>query len=287
MNSLRAPLVGLVLFGLGLLAGVYLQHRWPGGHLLRSLRAGPELAPRSLVDLAAIPANRRLVIVAAGQSNAANYGETRRAAGNGVYAFSDGKLYTAVDPLPGADGDGGSVWTRLGARLAMTGDYDAVILVVVAQGSTTVKDWTPGGSCHQRLVETLQQLSAAHLPADYLLWQQGETEAGSSASAGVAYQGGLAELCHSGRRIFPRLVFVAAQATYGSSPAVNEQIRLAQAGAGKLPGALPGPDLDTLGERYRRDGIHFNEAGLAAAADLWLGSLHHSLAAQRGKSTRP
>ena len=278
MNRPKTILTGLALVAVGLVAGIYLQHRWPLGRLANSLRSDPPAAPRTIADLANLRPARRLVIVAAGQSNAANYGETRRAAGDRVYVFSNGTLFSAVDPLPGADGDGGSVWTRLGARLAMTGDYDAVVFAVVAQGSTELKDWTPGGSCQQRLLTTLQQLAAANLSADYFLWQQGESEASSPASAGPAYRRELEALHQSARQMFPRIIFVAAQATYGASPAINEQIRLAQAAAAGLPGAIAGPDLDALGDRYRRDGLHFNDGGLSAAADLWLASLRISLA---------
>ena len=286
MKRFRTILGGTTLVILGFAAGIYLQHRWPLGRLIASLRPGPAMASRSLNDLAALPSARRLVLVVAGQSNAANYGETRRAAGYRVFAFNRGEVYTAVDPLPGGDGDGGSIWTRLGARLAMTDEYDAVIIAVVAQGSTSLKDWTPGGSCHQRLLETLQQLAAAKLPADYFLWQQGESEAGAPAAAGPAYLRELQQLHQTCRQVFPQVVFVAAHATYGASPALNEQIRLAQAAAADLPGALPGPDLDALGGAFRSDGIHFNDGGLSAAADLWFVSLKTSLA-QRNRDRSP
>jgi hypothetical protein len=287
VKNFRTILGGTALVFAGLAAGIYLQHRWPLGRVGASFQAGPAMASRSLADLAALPSARRLVLVVAGQSNAANYGETRRTAGYRVFAFDRGEVYTAVDPLPGGDGDGGSIWTRLGARLAMTDDYDAVIIAVVAQSSTQLKDWTPGGSCHQRLVETLQQLAAAKLPPDYFLWQQGESEAGSPAAAGPAYLRELRQLHETCRQIFPGIVFVAAHATYGASPAVNEQIRLAQTAAAELPGALPGPDLDALGEAFRRDGVHFNDGGLSAAADLWFAALKSSLARRNlGFTTR-
>lgn len=277
MTNPKAILSGMVLVAAGLAAGIYLQHRGPVGRLISSFQRDPSLATLTVADVANIRPGRRLVIIAAGQSNAANYGETRRAAGDTVFAFSHGTLYTAVDPLPGADGYGGSIWTRLGARLAMTGDYDAIVIAVVAQGSTRLEDWTPGGRCHGQLVATLQQLAAANLPADYFLWQQGESEASSPSSAGHAYFGELQRLHQTCRQIFPRIIFVAAHATYGASPALNEQIRLAQTAAAELPDALAGPDLDVLGETYRSDGIHFNDRGLAAAADLWLKSLRVSL----------
>jgi len=287
MKPLPPLATRLLLVAAGLLAGIYLQHRWPLGRLAADWHRQPTPAGPSLADLARGPAAHRLVIVVAGQSNAGNYGSTRRSAGPTVYAFADGRVYAAVDPLPGADGDGGSIWTRLGARLALTGRYDAIILAVVAEGSTRLDDWIPGGRCHPRLAETLQQLAQAGLPADYFLWQQGETEGASPDAAGRDYGHGLLALHALARASSPGVRFVVARSTFGAAAAVNEQIRLAQAAAAGLAGASPGPDLDTLGPDYRRDGTHFNDRGLDAAADLWLRALSGPAQANQPRAARP
>ncbi len=169
----------------------------------------------------------------------------------------------------------------------MTGDYDAIVIAVVAQGSTRLADWAPGGAYHDRLCATLRQLAAANLPADFLLWQQGETEASSASAAGRDYLAELGQLHLACRQIFPDVIFVAAHSTYGASLSVNEQIRLAQAGAARLPNAMAGADLDRLGEKYRSDGAHFNDRGLSAAADLWLEALNVSLDQRKRGHTTP
>jgi hypothetical protein len=275
------------LFGAGLATGLYVQHRWPLGRWRQQGESRPTLASLSLSDIARLPAARRLVLVAAGQSNAANYGEPRGAAGAGVYAFAGGRLFQAVDPLPGADGTGGSPWTRLGAQLIVTGRYDAVVLAVVARGSTRASDWAPGGRWHGRLVGTLRDLAAVGLPADYILWQQGETEGWLPEAAGREYLAVLQSLIAACRKASPQSEFFVAQATYGSHTPSNEQIRLAQAEATALPGAAAGPDLDTLDAAYRRDGIHFNNRGLEAVADLWLAALQPRLDRRATGEARP
>ena len=266
------------LFALGVATGIGLQRRWPLGRVRDELSVGPRTSPPlTLAALAQLPRHRRLVIVCAGQSNAANYGEPRRSGGAGVYAFADGQLFAAIDPLPGGDGYGGSIWTRLGARLAQLGRYDAITFAIVAQGSTRIDDWTPGGRCHGRLNETLRDLARRGLPVDFILWQQGEEEGRQAASSGQTYAAALTSLQDICRQLAPTATFLAARATFEDGTAANEQIRLAQAAGALARSASPGPDLDDLGADFRRDGIHFNSRGLDAAADRWLASLREPL----------
>ena len=282
------PALPLCLLGLGLAvglaAGVWLQHRWPLGRVRDELSVCRGGAAIAVPALARIPPERRLVFVCIGQSNAANYGEPRAAAGANVYAFADGQLFAATDPLPGGDGYGGSIWTRLGAKLALADQAEAIVFAVVARGSTCAADWAPGGSEHERLHRTLRQLAAAGLPADFILWQQGEQEGRVATLDGRGYARALAAVHGAARTVFPEATFLPAQATFSADTALNEQIRLAQAAAGALPGAGAGPDLDRLGAAFRRDGIHFNAPGLSAAADLWFDALQAPLARRAARA---
>lgn len=278
MRILNRALPAAVIFATGLGAGIYLQHRWPLGRMAWGSGHSSMPVARTVRDLAQIPPERRLVLVVVGQSNAADYGAVRAASGARVYVFAGGQLFAATDPLPGGDGEGGSVWSRLGARLIMTGKFDAAVLAVAAQGSTCVVDRAPGGSLHARLDGTLRQLAAAGLPADFILWQQGETEAGQPALSGQDYSAALHEVQAACHTIFPKSVFLTAEATRGAGSATNAQIRLAQSDAAAVPGGAAGPDLDQLGGEYRSDGLHFNERGLSAAADLWFEVLRVLLA---------
>jgi hypothetical protein len=267
----------LAIFALGLLAGVYLQHRWPLGRWREHVAPRPAVAQITLADIAALPAHRRLVVVVAGQSNAANHGETRAFAGKGVYAYHDGRLLAAEDPLPGGDQIGGSIWTRLGARLMLAGDYDAVVFAVNALGATRVDQWAPGGEHHPRLASTLDELIAAGLPPDFFLWQQGETEGWDNTASGPDYARSLRALLDAVWAVSPSTTVCIAEATYGAHTPSNAQIRAAQQVIESLPRTLPGPDLDSLDAPWRADGVHFNQRGLEAAADLWLESLRPAL----------
>lgn len=272
MNTRGVFFIAGVALVVGIAIGILVQRRWPVGRWKSELSNQPTLAEVAPATLAGIPADRRLVLLCIGQSNAANYGETKRNSGPNVYAFSAGKLYQANDPLPGGDGYGGSVWSRLGARLVSSTKLEAVVLAVVARGSTYARDWAPGGSCHPQLAETLAALRDANLPVDFVLWQQGEQEARQPEASGREYLRALEEIRTACTAIHPAARFVVSRSTFGST--VNEQIREAQRLAATLPGTLSGPDLDALNAPFRSDGIHFNDLGLSEAARLW----HEALA---------
>ncbi len=90
IRRLPPTLLALACFGLGCVVGIWLQHRWPVGRWRTPQIPPPKLAPFSVTELARIPTSRRLVIVAAGQSNAGNYVAERASAGPGVYVFFRG-----------------------------------------------------------------------------------------------------------------------------------------------------------------------------------------------------
>lgn len=277
----------VVIFLVGLAAGVYLQHRWPIGTWRQRALSDPAPANITLEALAQLPATRRLVVVVLGQSNAANYGSAPRYAGPGVYVFAADKLYAARDPLPGGDGDGGSIWTRLGSRLIASGAYDAVVFAVVARGSRQVDDFIMGGTEFTRMEESFAQLAHANLAPTAILWQQGETEGSNPVANGLRYHAALADIAAACHRKFPAALFLVAQSTRLAATPSNESIRLAQASIAKMPGCAAGPDLDALDDAFRSDGTHFNDRGLSAAADLWMEALSRTLRPTRETTTTP
>lgn len=266
------------LIGLGFVAGIYVQHRWPLGRVRDEWRTRPTPAPASLATLQAMPAERRLVLLVCGQSHAGNYGTPPANGGAGVYAFADHTLFVAKDPLPGGDGYGGSIWSRLGALLRLDGRHDAVVFAIAAEGSTRVADWAPGGRLHPRLEMRLQELATAGLTPDAFLWLQGETDAWDPATAGADHAEKLVAVLAAVRRVFPNVPAVLATSTYGRGMMVNTQVRAAVRQVAGLPGNFAGPDLDLLGEAFRSDGVHLNAEGLEAAAQQWQRSLDHALA---------
>lgn len=214
---------------------------------------------------------RHAVLFTFGQSNSANYGATRYTASDNVLNFNihDGKCYTAVDPLLGPDGDGGSVWGQVGDGLIASGKFDRVLIVPFGVGSTGIAEWTAGGRLQPRVEFAAAQLSRAGIAPTHVLWHQGENDA----RIGTPPE----DYIH----MFERLV--AALQGYGIHapvfPAVatlcndlgRDELRAAQrALPERIDGVFPGPDTDTLSDmRDRIDYCHFSQRGLQAHAELW------------------
>ncbi len=229
--------------------------------------------PRATVPRSTLPAGRTMVALVFGQSNAANSGQRRGHGGPGVYNFYAGKLHEAQDPLLGATGEGGSVWTRLGPKLLEDGPYDAVVFAPVAVGGTAIREWTVGGKLHPRLLETVAELKRADLTPTHLLWHQGEADnrAGTGADD---YQEMFLAMLGSLRDRGVRAPAYVSVATLCGSARPNETLRAAQRGL--VNAALnirAGPDTDALNTGYRSDGCHFSAYGLERYAELWLAAL--------------
>jgi len=220
-------------------------------------------------------AKRTAVLLTAGQSNAGNYGQMPIAPRDGVFNFDwfDGRCYRARDPLLGPDGNGGSVWTRLGDLLVSRGDYQQVLIAPIAVGGSALSRWLPGGDLHTRWVETKLKLDAAGIAVTHVLWHQGERDAqlGTSTEAYTEQFGALvATLRELGidAPIYPAV----ASACRGPG---SETIRSAQRALPlRFEGVRAGPDTDALADLvYRYDACHFSDAGLDAHARLWLDAI--------------
>lgn len=259
----------------GTLEHVLRQGIWvPGGDV--ELESGRQLVPwRHLFD-----DPETGVFLVMGQSNAANHGSGFYGARENVYSFDFLRLqaYRAEDPLPGASGNGGSVWTRLGDRLIAEGLYRQVLFVPVAFGGTFAADWAPGGAMHGRTRLALSRLRNAlgtHLlNFSAVLWQQGEAEANHTEMPATQYQGLIHEIAADLREngVFaPIFVALSTLCEAGDHPHRNHAaIRSAQMGlANAANGFLRGPDTDTIDVTDRFDGCHLSEAGLQRCADLW------------------
>jgi hypothetical protein len=214
-----------------------------------------------------------MVALVFGQSNAANFGETLHTSGPGVYNLYQGRLYRARDPLRGANGEWGSVWTRLGDRLIAEKRYDTVIFVPVAVGGTEIARWAPDGDLHQLLLKAIEDTQRRKLKFTHLLWHQGESD-GVLFTRKADYQARFLAMLGSIREHgvgAPIYVAVATRCgTYPVSPEIQQaQRELVDPAAG----ILAGPDTDLLDETWRHDGCHFSAGGLEQHARLWLEAL--------------
>jgi hypothetical protein len=214
-----------------------------------------------------------MVALVFGQSNSANYGETPYKSRQSVHNFYKGKLYPAEDPLLGANGDGGSVWTRLGDKLIERKYYDAVVFVPIGVGGTEIARWKSDGDLHPALLQAIHDVGAQGLTLTHLLWHQGEADAHLKTSTS-AYKTMFAAMLASIRKRGVKAPIYVSIATRCARQGPDEQIRQAQQElVNGAHGIYEGPDTDTLGLGDRYDGCHFSDEGLEKFAQLWLEKL--------------
>ena len=216
------------------------------------------------------------VILTFGQSNAANSGEERYDPRGTVHVFNvfDMRFYRAVDPLPGASHDGGSVWGRVGDKLIDAGTAQSVLIVPIAFGATYIKDWAPGGDCYRRLLFALHRLKSAGIKIDMLCWHQGEADANHTGMSGAEYCAHFRSMLRALREEAVNApVYVALATLCEGEPHPYQNAAEIRRGQKKVISirdqVLPGPDTDLIGIEHRRDGCHFSASGQELAAQAW------------------
>lgn len=234
------------------------------------------------VSCTQVAARRPLVLLALGQSNAGNHGErgssSTASLGGGVpkpiTMIWDGKCIQAQDPLPGATGQGGSIWPRLVALLQRDLRDRPIVVAVLALDASTIEEWTRATSpLRSRLASQLASMKQLGMPPDAVLWQQGEADARGGTTAGQYADrlDLLADVLAQGGITAP--VYLAKSTVCRSPP--SEPIRGAIDARVALKGRwMSGPDTDALDNAsLRHDGCHFSASGLDAAAKLWAAAL--------------
>jgi hypothetical protein len=229
------------------------------------------------------------VFLVMGQSNAANHGNRRHTANDRVFSFDFFRMQATVasDPLPGASGSGGSVWTRLGDRLINEGVFKRVLFIPIAFGGTYVADWAPNGSMNRRTAFALGRLRRALgvpvINVSAVLWQQGEAEANHTQMSAEQYRHAFHEVVADlrARGVFAPVIAAcstvceAGERTHDNA----EEIRKALRGLDDpASGLLRGPDTDVIGHEDRYDRCHLAESGLNRCAELWFGSIRRDRA---------
>lgn len=274
----------LALFGVGLLAGILLQKYYPVGRLLRAIginyRAAlaskpmPDSDERIEVPFSMLSSRRVMIALVFGQSNSANFGQTRRTAKERVYNFHHGKLYLARDPLLGADGIGGSVWTRLGDKIIVEDLYDGVVFIPLGVDASQIARWKSGGDLHPRIVEAITELKIKQLTITHLFWHQGEQDAHLKTSKDKYKKMFMNMLSSIRNRGVNAPIYVSTATNCGEKDQGNREIQQAQRElVDRSKRIYPGPNTDLLDFTYRYDGCHFSDEGLEQAAALWLQAL--------------
>lgn len=226
------------------------------------------------VPCASIAAQRPVVILAIGQSNAANHSAPTRAPGRPVVLLAEGECIMAIDPLPGSTGRGGSIWYRLPQHFSRLEPQRSVVMAVMGVDATSMKDWVGEGSpLGERLENLVKSMHALDLAPDLVLWQQGEADA-RLGTAAEAYGAGLDKLPKILGRAGSTAAIVMARSTVCRSLPYSAVRHAVEAKAASNPQFRLGPDTDTLiGADLRSDGCHFSAQGLDRASQLWASTI--------------
>lgn len=222
------------------------------------------------------------VLLVMGQSNAANFGETKySAACSNSLNFYNGVLYPLADPLKGASGIGGSVWSRLADLLITKGLARVVIIAPVSIGGTSIETWKPGGINNHLIIETVIALRSKGLHITHVLWHQGESDNTvqypllTAAQNAQRYRSEFLQIVAQLRSLGVHAPVFPAQATRCNTTPPDLLLQQAQHDlASDSLGIYNGPNTDLLGNEYRFDRCHFSDLGLQVHAMLWADILY-------------
>jgi len=210
-----------------------------------------------------------MVILTFGQSQAANNGESKYSSKENVYNYYNGKFYTAVDPLKGATGKRGSVWTRLGDKIIEQGLCDRVLFVPVAYGASGIESWSPDGQFYSRITNAIDGLRKYNLEVTHMFWSQGSYDSWQhTPEAAENYKAEFMEIVNGIRSYgVTAPIYVSVETySYGNYDSLIQQ---AQRDLVNMDAKIyPGPNNDEITERW--DGVHFSNKGLDKLANLWL-----------------
>lgn len=224
---------------------------------------------RKEVSFDDINQGRLMVILTFGQSQAANNGESQYSSKENVYNYYDGKFYIAEDPLLGATGKRGSVWTRLGDKIIEQGLCEHVLFVPVAFGASGIESWSPDGWLYPRITDAIDGLRKYNLEVTHMFWSQGAYDSWQhTPEAAEKYKAEFIEIVDGIRKYGVNAPIYISVETY-SYGNYDSFIQQAQRDLVNIDAKIyPGPNNDEIKERW--DGVHFSDKGLDKLANLWI-----------------
>lgn len=120
------------------------------------------------------------VIVAIGQSNAANTGGHRfQNSDKKILNFFNGQCFIASDPMLGATENRGSLWIPFAQSYKQE---KTILLVTFAMGATRVDQWLDPADLATHFDQNMAQLDAAGFVPDVFIWVQGESDISTKVS---------------------------------------------------------------------------------------------------------
>jgi hypothetical protein len=228
---------------------------------------------------------RTMVLLIAGQSNAANSGGQRYIGLPNVVNYFSGKCYAAASPLLGTTGFGGDSWTLLGNNIIEHKLADRVILIATAMSGTSIDRWQDGADLNFMLQSVISDVLPRYR-ITHVLWHQGEWDYGTSVTQ-EQYASRFMSLVESIRRLgvdAPIYISIASRCDLTDHPwTPSNAIADAQR---TLPDSKKqiflGVDTDALLTPVdRMDDCHFAGSGQEKFAAAWIPLLEKSMRRDR------
>lgn len=126
------------------------------------------------------------VLLIAGQSNSANFGEKKFTTKypDRVLNFHNDECFIASSPLLGSTGEGGEFITLLADKLIESDTYKSVILVSTGFDGSHISRWEEGGDINQILLNTISRINKKYA-VNIFIWHQGEADFRLSTSSRI------------------------------------------------------------------------------------------------------
>ena len=210
--------------------------------------------------------SKKMVAICMGQSNSANHGDIKMSAPDAVKVLKDLELVQASDPLAGATGQGGSVWTRLGTQLINSNAYDEVVFIPIAINGSSVAEWSPNLKYFKRFLDACSRTHQVGLEVTHVFWHQGERDTALKNGYEYYYKH-LNDIVSRISVELPLVKIMLCIASYRFG-VINEDVRSAQKAVILNNDLILGPDTDKIGGQYRHDNLHFNAEGQRKVAKL-------------------
>ena len=211
-------------------------------------------------------------IVIIGQSNAANYGEKRNNSISNVYVLFNEIISVAKDPILGASGDGGSCWIPVAEQIIKHSNVESILISNMAEGSSTVFDWTGEGRFSRKLHKIFDSLRKVKIEPDFVIWQQGEQDNLLKTSK-EKYKSNLEEVAKTIKCYFSNTkIFISLTSFHpNTEPKININIRESQLEIiSESDYIFKGPDTDAIiSTEDRYDLIHFSAIGSQKLSNKW------------------
>jgi hypothetical protein len=222
--------------------------------------------------VAGITGAQDLHLLVIGEGAAANCNEHRSAALPYVQQIGvDGVEKPAADPLEWSSCTGGSIWMPLARQLHDSGFAKKIVLLPVTLEKAKISDWLKESKASQKLNRALRIAQQRNIRFDYVLVQQGHSDADSNAKD---YFTGMRNLVSYVMPTARQAKWIFSQGT-GCAGEQALEIERAQMMYAHQPlsNRFLGAALGTLARDSDKNTCTFNESGQVKAAELWMAAI--------------